>query len=309
MFHQTNDAELFHTAEQLKTDGFKRDGPIWKKRKQVFLPLYEAKMIQMFDHRAASVIIDESNWMRQGQTDETSLVQHQNFEFTIEPRWWVDEKSVDDRLQNGNDPAYISYKDVTSPTNQRTMIAAFIPKAGVLNSAPLKLTGDKISHRTKCCLLSNLNSISMDFVSRQKVGGVHLNFFIVEQLPIFPPDFYKQKCPWNKKQSLEKWISDRILKLTCTSNDMILLAKAAGFKPAVHKWDPAERLDLMAELDAAYFLLYGIERNDVEYILSTFAGLRNESPDLLAGSTTTTRILQFYDDLKSQFDKAFKEEL
>ena len=74
MFDQTNKAELFHTVEQLKTDGFKRSGPNWKKGKIVFLPLYEAKMIQMFDHRAASVVIDESNWFRQGQTDETSLV-------------------------------------------------------------------------------------------------------------------------------------------------------------------------------------------------------------------------------------------
>jgi hypothetical protein len=55
----------------------------------------------------------------------------------------------------------------------------------------------------------------------------------------------------------------------------------------------------MAELDAAYFLLYGIERNDVEYILSTFAGLRKESSDLLADSTTASRILKFYDGLKS----------
>ena len=150
-----------------------------------------------------------------------------------------------------------------------------------------------------CCLLANLNAIVMDFIARQKVGGLHLNFFIVEQFPMFPPDFYKQKCPWNKKQTFEKWISDRVLKLTCTSNDMIPLAEAAGFKPTVHKWDPAERLDLMAELDAAYFLLYGIERNDVEYILSTFQGLQKESPDLLAGSTTTARILQYYDDMKS----------
>jgi hypothetical protein len=81
---------------------------------------------------------------------------------------------------------------------------------------------------------------------------------------------------------------------------MIPFAEAAGFKPKVHKWDPAERLDLMAELDAAYFLLYGIEHNDVEYILSTFQGLQKESPDLLAGSTTTAHILEFYDNLKSQ---------
>jgi hypothetical protein len=55
----------------------------------------------------------------------------------------------------------------------------------------------------------------------------------------------------------------------------------------------------MAELDAAYFLLYGIARNDVEYILSTFQGLQKESPDLLAGENTTTRILNFFDDFKS----------
>jgi hypothetical protein len=146
-------------------------------------------------------------------------------------------------------------------------------------------------------LLANLNSVVLDYVAREKIGNVNLNFFLVEQFTMFPPDFYEQKCHWEKNVTLEKWISDRVLKLTCTSNDMIPLAKAAGFMPAVHKWDPAERLDLMAEIDAAFFLLYGIERNDVEYILSTFAGLRNESPDLLAGSNTTTRILQFYDDL------------
>jgi len=299
MFHQSADAGLFHTAEQLKSDGFKRDGPLWKKRKQTFLSLYEAKMLQMFDHRAASVIVDESKWMRQGQTDQTSLVQHQNPEFTVEPRWWVDETNVRRVVGDRDTTRIVAFKNVTSPTNERTMIAAFIPYSGVVHSAPLIFTGSDISARLTACLLGNLNAFAYDYVCRQKIGGINLSYFIIEQISTFHPDFYEQKCPWDKKQTLEKWISDRVLKLTCTSNDMILLAEAAGFKPTVHKWDPAERLDLMAELDAAFFLLYGIERNDVEYILSTFAGLRNESPDLLAGSNTTARILNFYDDLKS----------
>jgi len=309
MFHQTNDAELFHTAEQLKKDGFKLFGPNWKKGKKVFLPLYEAKMIQMFDHRAASVIVDESKWFRQGQTDTTSLVSHQNPEFFVEPRWWASQEVIDTDLGKPIPPALLAFKNVTSPTNQRTMIASFIPSVGVINSAPLITFELNISPQLQSCLLANLNSFVLDYIVRQKIGGVNLNFFLIEQFPMFPPDFYKQKCPWDRKSTLEKWISDRVLKLTCTSNDMIPLAEAAGFKPPVHKWDQAERLDLMAELDAAYFLLYGIERTDVEYILSTFAGLRNESPDLLAGSTTATRILQFYDDLKSQSGKDFKGEL
>ena len=299
MFHQTNDAKLFHTAEKVKADGFKRDGPNWRKGKKIFLPLYEAKMIQIFDHRAASVTIDKKNWFRQRQPDATSPVQHQNPEFTVEPGWWASQEDVEKALGKTGPPALLAFKNVTSSTNQRTMIASFIPCVGVINSAPLIRFEVKIPVATQCCLLANLNAFVLDYVARQKIGDVNLNFFYIEQFPMFHLDFYKQKCPWNKKQTLEKWIADRVLKLTCTSNDMIPLAEAAGFKPLVHKWDTAERLDLMAELDAAFFLLYGIERNDVEYILSTFAGLRKESSDLLADSTTASRILKFYDGLKS----------
>jgi len=299
MFHQTNDAELFHTAEQLKSDGFKRSGPNWKKGKTIFLPLYEAKMIQMFDHRAASVLVDEENWFRQGQPDSASLVSHQNPEFSVEPRWWSEQTEIDNALGKPKPTSLLAFKNVTSPTNQRTMIAAFIPAVGVINSAPIIRFEENISLTLQSCLLANLNSFILDYVARQKIGNVNLNFFLIEQFPMFPPDFYAQKCLWNKKQTFEKWISDRVLKLTCTSNDMVPLAEGADFKPLVHKWDPAERLDLMAELDAAFFLLYGIERNDVEYILSTFAGVRKDRESILDVGTTYDCILQSYDDLKS----------
>jgi hypothetical protein len=297
MFHQTNDAELFKTRDELEEAGFKRDGAVWKKRKNVFLPLYEAKMIQMYDHRAASVVLKDTNWMRQGQTDRTSLVQHQNPEYCVEPRWWVVEDAVNAALGPSVSCGYIAFKDVTSPTNMRTMIAAFVPHVAALNSAPLMLTADAITVKRESCVLANLNSFALDFVARQKVGGVHLNFFIVEQFPVFGPEFYEQPCPWNKREKLETWISQRVFKLTCTSNDMKPLAEAAGFKPPVHRWNPAERRELEAQLDAAFFILYGIERTDVEYILSTFSGIRKEQEGILTGETTFNRILTHYDNL------------
>ena len=179
------------------------------------------------------------------------------------------------------------------------MISAFIPRVAVLNSAPFLQFEEKVSDTAKCCLLANLNSYALDFIARQKVGGVHLNFFIVEQMPVFTPDFYDETCPWSKKQTLEKWISERVLKLTCTSNDMIPFANAAGFDPSVHKWKPAERTKLMAELDAAYFLLYGIERDDVEYILSTFSGLQMQKGTILDEANTTSLILKYYDQFRA----------
>jgi hypothetical protein len=78
------------------------------------------------------------------------------------------------------------------------------------------------------------------------------------------------------------------------------LAKAAGFDPPVHKWKPDERAELQAELDAAYFLLYGIQRDDVEYILSTFRGAGSPPESTLIPVTTAALILKHYDRLQAK---------
>ena len=296
MFDQTNDAELFKTGEELKKSRFKRDGSIWKKGKKTFLPAYEAKMFRPYDHRFASVYIKPENWMIQGQTTESSLVQHQNPEYVVEPRWWVESGEVSRTLQEPESKCLLSFRDITRATDSRTALASFIPFSGVLNTAPIILT-PSVSPRLQCCLLANFNAFVHDYVVRQKISHLHLNFFIVEQFPIFGPEFYKGKCRWGRRTTLEKWISDRVLKLTCTSNDMIPLAVAAGFDPTVHPWKPEERADLMTQLDAAYFLLYGIERADVEYILSTFQGVAKEDEGMFGGSGTLDRILKHYDRL------------
>ena len=276
MFHQTNDAERFRTREELVRLGAEPRGNRWEKGGRTFLPLYEAKMLQAFDHRAAGVLVESANWVRQGQTDATSPAAHQDPRFVVQPRWWVEETEVGEVLGKRARPAHLCYRDVTSPTNRRTMIAAMLPRVAVVNSAPLILTGEDVGIDQVCCLLGNLNSLALDFIARQKVGGVHLNFFIVEQLPLFGPDRYDDRCPWDKSRTLKRWISDRVLRLTCTADDMRPLAEAARLDPPIHRWDPAEREKLRVELDAAFFLLYGIARDDVAYMLSTFHGAKHE---------------------------------
>jgi hypothetical protein len=303
MFHQTNDAELFHEPDTLKNDGFKLKGNRWVKGKKTYLPLYEAKMIQAFDHRAANVVTDKSNWMRQGQTDKPSTVDYQNPEYLAIPRFWIGTDEV--KLP---DCGSLGFKDITSPTNQRTMIAAYGPHAGYTNHFVLIRSSVSVNHQT--CLLANINSFAYDFCSRQKIGGVTLNFFIVEQLPTLPPDTYTKPCPWarKKKTTLQTWISERVLKLTCTAEDMLPLAEACEFTGGsfkqeyggrLNRWDEAERAQLMAELDAAYFHLYGISRDDAEYILSTFKGIHTASPLLPDSNSTADHILAIYDGYSS----------
>ena len=303
MFDQTNDAELFREADTMKTQGFKLKGNCWIKGKQTFLPLYEAKMVQAYDHRAAGVVVDKSNWFRQGQTDETTLAAHQNPEFLAVPRWWVDAAEIACQPVL---PAYLAFKNVTSPTNRRTMIAAMIPRTAVGNSAPLMLVDETISPRTYVALLANLNSFALDYVARGKIGNVNLNFFLIEQFPLFSPDTYDKPCPWDHRTTLEAWISERVLKLTCTAEDMLPLADACHFTSGsfqaeysgrLNKWDEAERAELMAELDAAFFHVYGIPGDDVEYILSTFKGIHGQQPHFPGAATTAERILQKYAEM------------
>ncbi|MHC4620754.1 MAG: Eco57I restriction-modification methylase domain-containing protein [Planctomycetota bacterium] len=300
MFHQSFDAAHFQHAKKLQQKGFRLHGNHWRKGKDIYLPLYEAKMLQAYDHRAASAVTDESKWGRQGQTIKTTHVEHQNPEYVVQPRWWVGEAEVLHRLGEFDRSKILAFKNVTSPTNQRTMIISFIPLCGVIHSAPLMLTGPEISARLTACLLGNLNSLVYDFVCRQKIGGVNLSYFIINQIATITPDAYNARSPWNKRQTLQKWISERVLKLTCTSNDMNALAEAATFDPPVHKWNPSERLDLQAQLDAAFFLLYGIQREDAEYILSTFSGVRKQTEDMFDGSTAVDRILKHYDELRAK---------
>ncbi len=308
MFDQTNDAEHFIEAAELKKQGCKLEGNRWRKGKRVFLPLYEAKMVQAYDHRAASVVVDAANWFRQGQPDSTTLVEHQNPEFQVLPRWWVAAEIVTTPAPQS---CYLAFKNVTSPTNSRTMIAAFVPVVAVGNSAPILLAGESIPAHRYTCLLANLNCIALDYVARQKIGNVNLNFFLIEQFAMFPPDTYEKRCPWEpkKKITLEQWISDRVLKLSCTAEDMLPLAEACNFTGGsfkkeyggrLHKWDPADRAELMAELDAAYFILYGIERDDVEYILSTFSGVTEPNALLPGHRSTADHILELYDMMRMQ---------
>jgi hypothetical protein len=305
MFHQTNDAELFLEPDTLKGDDFKLDSNHWRKRKRKCIPLYEAKMFRPYDHRFGTVFEDTSNWINQGQTYETDLVCHQNPEFVVQPRWWVDAEHVVNQLPDPLPPALLVFRDITRSTDVRTFIAAMIPTVGVINTAPL-IVPSGLKSRRIACLLGCLNSIPLDFVAKCKTGHIHMNFFIVEQLPVLSPDVYDKPCPWEQSSSLESWISERVLKLTCTAEDMLPLADACEFTGGsfekeyggrLNKWDEAERAELMADLDAAFFHLYGLEREDVEYILSTFKGIHDERTLFPGQVSTAQRIVQKFTEM------------
>jgi hypothetical protein len=276
MFHMTNDSHLFRTKPELvaKENAHAIGGNRWQSERGVWLPLYEGKMAQAFDHRAASVAVNLQNRHRPAQPQPATRAQHRDPAWLPEPQYWVEASRCG---WSPDEKWVLGFKEVTSPTNERTFVAALFPVAAFGNKIPLLRPGGR-AH----LLCANLNSIVFDFVARQKIQGQTLNRFIVEQLPVIPPDHYGRRFG---SISATQIVTDAVLQLTYTSHDMAPFAEDMGFTDAAGAlrppfvWDEEQRAVLRAKLDAVYFHLYGVTgRDDIRYIYSTFSIVeRNET--------------------------------
>ena len=282
MFHMTNDSHLFQTAEQLDAAGFYPvHGNRWKKGEELYLPLYEGKMVQAFDHRAASVIVNPEKMSRPAQPREATSSEHADPDWFPDPQFWVPASACGWTAESN---WVIGFKDITSPTNARTFIAALFPAVGFGNKVPILKA--QTEERNEWLLVANFNSMIFDFSTRQKIQGQTLNWFIVEQLPVIAPEDYDQRFGNTTARDLTR---DHVLRLTYTAHDMAPFARDLGYNGPPFIWDEEERRHLRARLDALYFHLYGLSREDAHYILSTFPIVRRE--DQAAFGTYRTRDL------------------
>ena len=279
MFDMTNDSHLFRTRKELEeNEGAWQIGDNrFDSSSGEWLPLYEGKMVQAFDHRAASIVINPDNVHRPAQPVPATADQQRDPRWLPNPQYWVK------RSQTAfPDAQYLlGFKDVTSPTNLRSMIAALIPGSGVGNTLPLLSMNGGLTAANATLLLSNLNAVLFDYVARQKIQGQHLNWFILEQLPVVPPERY-EAVRFGPKTAAEI-VRDAVLELTYTAHDMAPFARDMGYVDKTgdvlppFEWNEDRRLRLRAKLDALYFNLYGVtNRDDIRYIYSTFPIVQRE---------------------------------
>ena len=297
MFHMTNDSGRFRTAAQLDAAGFYRvAGNRYQKGAEVCLPLYEGKMVQAFDHRAAGIFVNPANLNRPAQPQEATPVQHADPNWLPAPQFYVPAGAIDWPAEPG---WAVAFKDVTAPTNVRTMIASLAPRAGFGNTLPLllPLPGAEHTYRDGAWLLAAcLNSFAFDFVARQKVQGQHLNWFVVEQLPVIAPADYDRRFG---AQAARELVRDHVLRLTYTAHDLAPFARDLGHAGAPFPWDPEARRHLRARLDALYFHLYGLSREDAAYVLDTFPIVRRQDESACGRYRTRDLILAYMNALSA----------
>ena len=295
MLDMTNDSYLFRTAAQLESAGFYPvQGNLWKRGEELYLPLYEGKMVQGFDHRAASVVVNPQNLNRPAQPREASIAEHTNQNWFPEPQFWVGADSFE--WPEGLGWA-IGFKDVTAPTNIRTMIGSIVPARAFGNTLPVLVPDsieDAIYKDVACLLAACLNSYAFDFVARQKVQGQHLNWFILEQLPVIAPGDYDRCFGETTARDL---VRDHVLRLTYTAHDMAPFARDLGYDGSPFTWDEEERRHLRARLDALYFHLYGLDHDDADYVLGTFPIVRRQDEAAFGSYRTRDLVLAYMNAL------------
>ena len=284
LFNITDDLHLFRTEEDLTQDGWHLTGNIFTRGARRMLPLYEAKMIHLFDHRWASFIDGQIKISGNEKRDPW---------LTGLPRYWVEETKVTEQLdRHGWQKDWLfGWRNICRSTDERTTICSVLPRVGVGNSFPLALP--RSYH--PACLYANLASFALDYVTRQKTPGTNLTYGYFSQLAVLRPDKYSEFPTWDPERNLFEWVELRVLELTYTACDLSPFAQDLGDDGPPFRWDEERRFAMRAELDAAFFHLYGINRDDVDYIMETFPIVKRKDIQQYGTFRTKDLILQIYD--------------
>jgi len=200
-------------------------------------------------------------------------------------------------------PKYlIGFRDICRSVDSRTGIFTLLPLSGASNTMPICYL--PCVSLLKACFVSNLDSLACDYVTKTKIGGTHLTYGYLKQLPVLPPSAYTEAAI--------NYIVPRVFALTYTATDIVEWARALWndaspelrklilaqhkdlpvganidalvtqqFDPATIPpivFDDSHRANLRAELDAYFARLYGLSRRDLEYILDPKAVMGDDYP-------------------------------
>jgi hypothetical protein len=294
MFHMAGDSDLFRSLAELSSGGHQLTngevtGPMGR-----HLPLIEAKMVHHFDHRSGTYAGLTTAGANQGKLPSLDDDAHADATRFALPDCWVHESHVAERLHDRWQRGWlIGWRNICRSTDQRTVIATLMPTAAVGNATLLMFPSRDPGE--VAALYGNLCSFSLDYAARQKVGGANLTYGYFKQLPVLPPTTYANPAPWHPTLTLLDFILPRVLELTYTAWDLEPFAQDVGYDGPPFRWDPARRFQLRAELDAAFFHLYALDRSDTDYILDTFPIVRKNDEKAHGEYRTKRVILEVYD--------------
>lgn len=280
MLDMSNDSYLFRTYAQLTELGATLNGNTFTSIDgETYVPLYEGKMLWHYNHHYGT-------WSTEGERPNSintpSEDELANPDSCIMPWYWVPLAAVKDRLlkydRDGNvvwewkHKWLFAFRDVTNAMTERTFIIAPIPDAkGVGNTATL-LYAER-GCMPGASLYGMMSSLIFDYTTRQKIGGTHASINYVKQFPVLTPDQIPSTMQWQIvkrvaelcyfNHDMDGWASE--LWEEMNEEQRAELPQLGAQQPWIY--DPERRAILQAELDAIFAHLYGLNTEDLRYIL------------------------------------------
>lgn len=280
MFNMSTDSYLFRTYAQLTAQGATLNGNTFTTVDgEIYVPLYEGKMIWHYNHHFGS-------WPTEGERpnsintpSEDELAKPVS---CIMPWYWVPLSAVNDRLvkydKDGNvvwewkHKWLFAFRDIARGVDMRTFIIAPIPDAfGVGHTATL-LYAER-GCMPGASLYGMMSSLIFDYTTRQKIGGTHVSISFVKQFPVLTPDQIPSAMQWQIvkrvaelcyfNHDMDGWASE--LWEEMSEEQRMELPQLGNQQPWIY--NPERRAILQAELDAIFAHLYGLNTEDLVYIL------------------------------------------
>jgi len=292
MFDMANDSGSFQDHQDIAPLIVERRGAlaILEDGRTVY-PLYEGKMFWHFDHRYGTYEAQTQKQANKGVLPRVPNAKHDDREYRIEPRYWVDAALTHQTLaEKASDTWFFSWRDV-GPT-ERTFIGTILPRTAVGHAAPVLFA--PASARQRAGLVAILSSLVVDYAARQKTN--RMTFFIIEQLPVIGPESLTVEETW-LGPTPEDWLADRVLELCYTNEELVPFAADLGRDHPPFRWHPDRRVLLQAEIDAAVLHLYGLNRTQAEWLLDSFTVLRKYEERDHDEFRTKRVVLGIYDEM------------
>ncbi|WP_126601350.1 Eco57I restriction-modification methylase domain-containing protein [Dictyobacter aurantiacus] len=288
-FDMTNDSHLFAPVAHWQSRGYAPDvSGCWIDREgKVALPLYEGRMIGAFDPALKGWVRGRG---RSARWQDLPLTHKR-----LQPQFLMAAEIYRDSSTavRGNKLAFM---DVCSPSNARSMYASIVNGLPCGNVTPV-LQPANSSIISVAALAANLNSFVYDYLLRCRLGGVHLNYFIIAETPLLSPERLCATCCPLMAARLN------LILPGCASQWLELrsLLPELGQQHWRQLWAVTahERLRLRCMLDAIVADLYGLDYADLCWILSSdprhikgFWRIDKEKPEPLRQTTLTLQAFE-----------------
>lgn len=153
------------------------------KSEKTRVPIYEGKFIEQYDNRFSTFAGMSADERYQAKAS----ARRQPADSFVAPkpapecRYFIDKKFWESFLDRYDQPYSLCWRSLTSPTNQRTMIASIIPSMPTCQSVQLLQTTPV---EDLLMILALFNSKVFDFFVRLKMGGIDLTQSVVRQIPV-----------------------------------------------------------------------------------------------------------------------------